>query len=472
MTSSERSATAVFAAAVAVVALLIAGVAVFVTNGNDAGGATSAAGGGGGGGATASTVEVGLSEFKVTMPATVAAGTVTFNFTNTGAVPHNFAIPSIGLKTSDIAAGGTESITVTLSEGTYDYLCEIAGHADAGMKGSFQVTAGGGGDAAGGVITPSKPTDYLNMTPEQNDAMDKAMELQALRFLDPTEKTPYGGRIKEPKILPDGTKEWELTAKVVDWEVEKGRVVKAWTYDGTVPGPTLKANVGDRIRIVLHNELPQSTALHLHGIRVPNGLDGVDPFTQPAQRPGETMVYEWTAAEPAVGQYHSHHNAQMQIPDGMTGQLIIGDYMNLPAETMQKIGATKIVREEIMTLNDSGVIGLALNGKAFPATEPYTLNLGESMVVHYFNEGLMGHPMHMHQPVGWIIAKDGHTLPEPMPADTIWISPGERYTVVYTAVDAGVWAWHCHILTHAETPDGMKYMVTALVINDPDAKAS
>jgi FtsP/CotA-like multicopper oxidase with cupredoxin domain len=52
----------------------------------------------------------------------------------------------------------------------------------------------------------------------------------------------------------------------------------------------------------------------------------------------------------------------------------------------------------------------------------------------------------------------------PQPADTIWVSPGERYTVLYKAVDPGVWAWHCHILSHAEGPQGMFGMVTALII--------
>jgi FtsP/CotA-like multicopper oxidase with cupredoxin domain len=86
------------------------------------------------------------------------------------------------------------------------------------------------------------------------------------------------------------------------------------------------------------------------------------------------------------------------------------------------------------------------------------------MMVHYQNEGLMGHPMHMHQPVGWIVAKDGVPLLVPQPADTIWVSPGERYTVLYKAVDPGVWAWHCHILSHAEGPQGMFGMVTALIV--------
>ncbi len=118
-----------------------------------------------------------------------------------------------------------------------------------------------------------------------------------------------------------------------------------------------------------------------------------------------------------------------------------------------------------MVLNDSGTIGLSLNGKSFPATTPYALKVGESMVVHYFNEGNMTHPMHLHQPAGLVVAHDGKLLESPFWADTLNVAPGERWTVVYTALDAGVWAWHCHILTHAETPEGMRYMVTALIVS-------
>jgi FtsP/CotA-like multicopper oxidase with cupredoxin domain len=117
-----------------------------------------------------------------------------------------------------------------------------------------------------------------------------------------------------------------------------------------------------------------------------------------------------------------------------------------------------------MVLNDSGTIGLSLNGKSFPATSPYSLAIGETMVVHYYNEGSMTHPMHLHQPSGLVVAKDGKVLESPFWADTINVAPGERWTVVYTPKDAGVWAWHCHILTHAETPEGMRYMVTALIV--------
>ena len=86
------------------------------------------------------------------------------------------------------------------------------------------------------------------------------------------------------------------------------------------------------------------------------------------------------------------------------------------------------------------------------------------MLVHYFNEGLQVHPMHLHQPHGLVVAKDGVELEQPYLSDTVLVAPGERWSVLYTFTEKGVWAWHCHILTHAETPQGFRYMATAVVV--------
>jgi FtsP/CotA-like multicopper oxidase with cupredoxin domain len=120
-----------------------------------------------------------------------------------------------------------------------------------------------------------------------------------------------------------------------------------------------------------------------------------------------------------------------------------------------------------MMLNDAGVIGLSLNGKSFPATAPIVAKAGETVMIHYLNEGQQVHPMHLHGVLQQVIAKDGNPLREPYLADTVLVSPGERYTVLVrpSAEEAGVWAYHCHILNHAEHDDGMMFgMVTALVV--------
>ena len=89
--------------------------------------------------------------------------------------------------------------------------------------------------------------------------------------------------------------------------------------------------------------------------------------------------------------------------------------------------------------------------------------------MHYYNEGLVGHPMHLHRQSQLVVAKDGFPLEAPYQMDTLWISPGERYSVLVRADEVGVWAFHCHILNHAESDDGLMGMVTAMVVNDPNA---
>ena len=407
-------------------------------------------------GAGPTVVDIQLSEFAITPAAIVVPpGAVILRITNNGSMVHNLSVPSLAKKTLDINPGATESLILgTLPEGVMDVLCEIAGHAGSGMVGTLTVTSGSAPTDNG--ATDTGLHGFANW-----QEMDQAMEVRAKAF--PAETMgEKGGQPFVPTIEADGTKVFNITVKEVDWEVEPGKIVKAMTYNGTVPGPEIHVNVGDKVRIVVTNELSESTSVHFHGIRVPNKYDGVDPYTQKPIMPGETFTYEWTTVEPAVGIYHSHHDAQVQIPDGLFGTFLVGE-MPIPDVLVAK-GYTQIDKEVSMTLNDSGVIGLSLNVKSFPATDPYTLRLGQVMMVHYQNEGLMGHPMHMHQPVGWIIAKDGVPLLVPQPADTIWVAPGERYTVLYKAVDLGVWAWHCHILSHAEGPQGMFGMVTALIV--------
>ena len=434
--------------AVAVSALVLGVVAVVAMNG---GSSTESASG-------SSVVQVTLSEFKVVFnPSVITAGDVTFVVTNSGAVDHNFAIPSLNIRTAMLKAGEVAKLEVKgLEVGDVEYLCEVAGHGAAGMTGLISIVeVGAAMDMAAGSMSST-------MSWQQ---MDKMMEEVALKF--PT-KTVGTGNLELPFTMSDdGYKVFSLVAKIIPWEVEPGKIVDGWSYNGMIPGPIMRANVGDKIRIVLKNELPESTALHLHGVRVPNSMDGVDPYTQKAIIPGGTFIYEWTASEPSVGMYHSHHNAQVQVPNGLAGAILIGDWktMAMAAAGGRTKDTNNVAEQEVvMVLNDSGTIGLSLNGKSFPATSPYSLAIGESMVVHYYNEGNMTHPMHLHQPAGLVVAKDGIMLESPFWADTLNVAPGERWTVVYTPKDAGVWAWHCHILTHAETPEGMRYMVTALIV--------
>ncbi len=441
MSKNDARALSIASFAVAVVAMFFAAV-LLITRHDDSAATESAV--------TLETVTLDLGAMKL-QPADlmIPAEGARLRITNIDATAHSLVIPDLGIRTAEIAPG--DSLTLDIpptADGTYEMYCGVAGHKEAGMTGTLMVgtTANGDGMSHGGTMT--------------NEEMDAVMLEVARKF--PAQTEGHGGDRLAPTVLADGTKQFDLVAKIVQWEVEPGRFVEAWTYKGVVPAPEIHVNVGDKVRIVLKNDLPQSTSLHLHGIQVPNSMDGVDPYTQAPTLPGDSFTYEFTAKTYATGIYHSHHNAQEQIPNGMFGAITIGD-PTIP-EQLEPMGYTQIDKVVNMVLNDSGTIGLSLNGKSFPATEPYTLKVGQVMAVNYYNEGLMGHPMHLHQPAGWIIAKDGVQMLTPMPTDTVWVSPGERYTVLYKAIEPGVWAWHCHILTHAESSKGMFGMVTALIV--------
>lgn len=409
--------------------------------------------------ADAAPVVATLTEFAIDVPATVPAGPVEVR--NAGQVPHNLTVVEADLATPDLSAGETATLDLSgLAPGSYTLVCTVPGHEAAGMKTTVEVV--GASAATAGNATPAAGAGPHT---EDWEALDRAMTESILAF--PAETEGRGNQLLEPEILPDGTKRFELTAAITPWEVEPGRVVDAWTYNGMVPGPWIRVDVGDTVEVVVHNRLPMGTDVHWHGVRTPNDQDGVAPLTQPLIRSGEDYTYRFVATEPAVGMYHAHHHGQMQVPNGLFAVFQIGE-VPLPAGRTiggRTIPADLTIADEIpMVLNDAGVIGYSLNGKSFPATEPYTFRTGDWFLVHYYNEGLQSHPMHLHQFPQLVIARDGIPLDNPWWADTINVAPGERWTVLVQASDPGTWVWHCHILNHVERDEGMFGMVTALVV--------
>jgi FtsP/CotA-like multicopper oxidase with cupredoxin domain len=283
-------------------------------------------------------------------------------------------------------------------------------------------------------------------------AMDDAHEKGVKSFPAPTKGK--GNQVLAPR-MEGRVKVFDMTAKKIQWEVEPGRMIEAWAYNEQIPGPQIRVREGDRVRINLTNELPESTAMHFHGLEVPNDQDGVPFITQPPIKPGETYKYEFTVPNSGSHMYHSHHNAAKQVGLGLLGAFIVeprskGQYDSLPVDY-------------VMILND-GAHGYTLNGKSFPATEPIVAKLGQRIRIRYMNEGMMIHPMHLHGMHQTVIAKDGWDLPMPFKCDTLNIAPGERWDVIVNCNNPGTWAFHCHILPHAESPHGMFGMVTALVV--------
>ncbi len=406
--------------------------------------------------------EISLTEFAITGTLTVPAGPVVLSVTNFGSADHNLQFddgpitPSLGTNHSSILDLGT------LAPGTYPLICELSGHKEAGMTATLTVL-----DADDPKLTTvvSSHGDGTHGDNVDWSEMDRIM-LESIQAF-PVATTGIGNQTLEPIIAGDGTKEFHLTAAITPWEVEPGKVVDAWTYNGTVPGPAIQVDVGDRVRVVVDNQLPLGTDIHWHGISTPNDMDGVAPLTQDLIQPGASFTYEFTAEEPRTGMYHAHHMAHTAVPNGMLGVFTIGE----PQIPRGKTIGGKLIPADLeisqinpMVLNDAGVIGYSLNGKSFPATQPYVVTVGDWIVVDYYNEGLQIHPMHMHQFPQLVFAKDGFPLDHPYFADTINVAPGERYSVLVRPDEPGAWVWHCHILNHVERNNGMFGMVTAVIV--------
>ena len=90
------------------------------------------------------------------------------------------------------------------------------------------------------------------------------------------------------------------------WELAPGKTIKAMAYNGQVPGPTIRAREGERLRVVLKNSLSEPTTIHWHGLDVPNAMDGVPGLTQPAVERGGTFTYEFEARPAGTRWYHTH----------------------------------------------------------------------------------------------------------------------------------------------------------------------
>lgn len=410
---------------------------------------------------TTGTVAVELTEWAVTTDeASVPAGRLDLAVTNSGDVPHTVAIAGVeGTETPSLNGGETASISTELAPGTYELICTIPGHKEAGMTTELTVTA------AGEDVEPAM--DHGSMDGSENHAaaqaeMEKLMAESIGAF--PAETEGAGAELLEPTILDDGTRFFELVVDEIEWEVEPGKVVDAVAYNGAVPGPTMKVDVGDKVTIRVTNELDdEGTSLHPHGLKDHAfELDGVTYVSQEPIASGDSMDYTFVADQEAVVTYHSHHMSLHQVPNGLFGALIVGDWAGLA-------GIEGVVDEEVMILNDAGNIGFSLNGKSFPATEPYSYKVGDKVIVHYANEGQMAHPMHLHNQPGTVIAKDGFLLSEGAryQGDTFNVAPGERLTVVYEMKTPGTWVWHCHVLSHVKRSDGSMFgMLTAVIVEE------
>ena len=274
--------------------------------------------------------------------------------------------------------------------------------------------------------------------------------------------------------LDGDTRVFQLTARPVKWRILSGTRVIAWTFNGTVPGPAIRVPYGQKVRVVVTNNLPEPTSVHWHGIQVPNGMDGVPGVTQQPIGVGKSFTYTFRAIPAGGGTggtffYHSHFDEDRQVGLGLSAPFIIVP----PSQPHYAVDRTLMLAEWNLDpasgatrppMEMEGMLPnyFTINGKSYPATDPINVKRGQRVLLRLVGAGQFTHPMHLHGTAFTVIAKDGHPLASPYKADVVNVAPGERYDVAFVE-PKGKWVLHCHIGHHltnnGESPGGLLLVV-------------
>ncbi len=270
--------------------------------------------------------------------------------------------------------------------------------------------------------------------------------------------------LAERPVTPTGqTRRFELTVKESAWELVPGVTTTAVTFNGTVPGPTIRVTEGDTVEIAVTNALGEPTSIHWHGLHIPNDQDGVGGVTQPMIESGQTFTYKFTAPHAGTFMYHAHGtSSREQIDRGLYAPFIIdpagGDAIQADKEVVLTIGNWMVgnAAGEMPGMDMGAEASMSMeydyftiNGKSFPATEPIKVAQGQLIRLRFLNPSQTIHPMHLHGMDMAIVAKDGEPLAEPQRINTLDLGQGETYDVVFLADNPGTWLLHCHDLHHA-----------------------
>lgn len=271
--------------------------------------------------------------------------------------------------------------------------------------------------------------------------------------------TPNGAAMESS--VKDNIRTFHLTVAPCRHEIAPGMTINAWCYNGRTPGPTIEALEGEKVRFYVTNKLPESTAVHWHGLFLPSGMDGVSGLTQKPIRPGETFLYEFALSQHGTFMYHSHGDEMTQVGLGAMGFFII--HPRTPAEPPADRDYAVFLNEwsvspgaktpDPSVMSDFNIF--TFNGRAYPGTQALTAKIGEKVRIRFANAGQESHPIHLHGHSFDITATDGGPIPPSArwPETTVVVFPGQTRTIEFIA-KPGDWAMHCHRRHHPMNPMG------------------
>jgi FtsP/CotA-like multicopper oxidase with cupredoxin domain len=278
--------------------------------------------------------------------------------------------------------------------------------------------------------------------------------------------TSFFPALAEPRVV-------ELTLEVYEKQIEvaPGKFVTMWTYNGTVPGPTIRANVGDLVRVRLINKHNLAHSAHFHSFNYKFEYDGADPVAhllhQPSVvPPGETFTIEFRADTAGIFYYHCHsedqHPIGVHMQQGLYGALIIDpipsstgnppdkEYVVFFGEVYSK-PVLPILHNCAYCYTGTGEKFFTVNARSFPLTETYKAKKGELVRFYVINIGHDIHTWHLHNLKQFQIKEiNGKRVPELIEAQVLSLAQGVAAIIEGVADEPGLWLIHCHIVPHAD----------------------
>lgn len=320
-------------------------------------------------------------------------------------------------------------------------------------------------------------------------------------------------------------REFNLSFGITQHELLPKVQLPAFAFNGQVPGPVIRVQENDWVKVNVTNNTEVMHTVHWHGLDLVYTMDGVPMVTQDPIHPKETFVYRFQARPAGTRFYHCHWSTPMHMMSALHGAFIIEsaddpirkrfpyerDYvlmlesfdLNFSRKAMNEaLKGMKRVNRLMATGNlSSRTHGFfktygdflqaikegwhppyargkaeatriepdffAINGKAYPATEAIKIRKGETIRVRLINGGMLSHFMHLHGHQFWKVADDGNPLDRPEQMNTIPIHPGKTADIVIHGNNPGFWTFHDHDVRHVTNngiyPGGM---LTMLVYED------
>jgi nitrite reductase (NO-forming) len=232
------------------------------------------------------------------------------------------------------------------------------------------------------------------------------------------------------------TVEYTLVGENTSLEISPGVRVEAWTYNGTIPGPILRATEGDRVIIHFINKTPMPHTVHLHGDH-----DEKDDGVFQVVKPGETYTYDFIAGPPGALMYHCHVMPVTQhVRIGLYGALIVDPKEGLSPAREYVLVAGEYDTKDQVTTNPQYIF---FNGYADQYWDhPLEVKTNETVRVYYIDMGASpAYGFHIHGTI-FDAYPSGIWANDPLKVQTWEVAAGNA------AIFEAKWPWEGRYLFH------------------------